>query len=87
MCIMRTTIAVDDSLLARAKQRARERGLTLGALVEDALRRELATERQVISGPPVPVFRGTGLRPGVDLSSNRSIGEVLDEDLPLDKVR
>jgi Arc/MetJ family transcription regulator len=39
---MRTTIAVDDHLLVAAKLRARERGQTLGQLVEDALRRELS---------------------------------------------
>lgn len=41
---MRVTITIDDELHARAKRLARERDLTLGALVEAALQRELATE-------------------------------------------
>jgi len=75
---MRTTVSVDDQLLAAARQEARRRGLTLGQLVEDALRRELAADaaRQPL---PLPVFRGgTGARPGVDLRSNRALAELLD---------
>lgn len=84
---MRTTIAVDDHLLAAAKGRARERGQTLGQVVEDALRRELSTPT---AGPPteLPVFRGgDGLRPGVDVSSNRALRELLDEGVGLPKLR
>ena len=39
---MRTTIAIGDRLLESARREARRRGLTLGRLVEEALRRELA---------------------------------------------
>jgi hypothetical protein len=75
---MRTTIAVDNHLLASAKRRARERGQTLGQLVEDALRRELA-EPVAVESPEVPVFRGGGgPLPGVDLTSNRALREALD---------
>ncbi len=75
---MRTTIAVDDHLLAAARRRGRERGQTLGQVIEGALRRELAEQAQ--SEPvAVPVFRGgDGPLPGVDLRSNRTLREVLD---------
>jgi hypothetical protein len=75
---MRTTVAVDDRLLAAAKRRGRERGQTLGQVIEDALRRELA--EPVPSEPvAVPVFRGgDGPLPGVDLRSNRALREALD---------
>ena len=75
---MRTTVAVDDHLLAAAKRRGRERGQTLGQVIEGALRRELADP--VPSEPvAVPVFRGgDGPLPGVDLRSNRTLREVLD---------
>jgi hypothetical protein len=75
---MRTTVAVDDHLLVAAKQRASERGQTLGQVIEGALRRELAEQAP---GEPVavPVFRGgDGPLPGVDLRSNRALQEVLD---------
>lgn len=85
---MRTTISIHDELLASAKLRARERGLTLGALVEDALRRELSTRPETAPRPEVPVFRGgNGLMPGVDITSNRALYEFLDEGVPLDKRR
>lgn len=84
---MRTTLAIDDHLLAAAKERAHRRGQTLGQLVEDALRRELGAadqhERQ-----PVPVLTGgTGPRAGLDLSSNRSLLEALDEGRALHELR
>ena len=86
-CIMRTTLAVDDHLLAAAKRRARERGQTLGQVVEDALRRELSAPTAATPGA-VPVFRGGGgLRPGVDATSNRALREALDADLGLAHLR
>jgi hypothetical protein len=85
---MRTTVAIDDRLLASARREARRRGLTLGALVEAALRRELAARGKPAPRPAVPVLRGHGgLRPGVDATSNRALLELLDEDAPVDKLR
>jgi hypothetical protein len=84
---MRTTIALNDHLLASAKRRARERGQTLGQVVEDALRRELAEPVEVES-LEVPVFRGGGgPLPGIDLASNRALREVLDRGIELDALR
>ena len=84
---MRTTLAVDDQLLMAAKRRARERGQTLGQVVEDALRRELSTPAAATRGA-VPVFRGGGgLRPGVDATSNRALHEALDADRGLPSLR
>lgn len=84
---MRTTIALDDHLLAAAKRRARERGQTLGQVVEDALRRELSTS-PAVAPPEVPIFQGGGgPRPGVDLSSNRALREALDADRDLADLR
>jgi hypothetical protein len=85
---MRTTVSISDELLAAAKRRARERGQTLGEVIDAALRRELAVPSQRAERPPVPVFRGgTGPRPGLDLTSNRALHEVLDEDIELDARR
>jgi hypothetical protein len=39
---MRTTVSIDDPLLENAKRHATERGVTLGGLIEDALRTYLA---------------------------------------------
>jgi hypothetical protein len=86
--IMRTTLSISDELLAAAKRRARERGQTLGDVVDAALRRELGQPAQLGKRPLVPVFRGgTGPRPGIDLTSNRALHEALDEGLELDARR
>jgi hypothetical protein len=56
---MRTTLVLDDQLLRRARKRAADRGTTLSALVNDALRDALREE------PPLPrpfrliTFKGT----------------------------
>lgn len=85
---MRTTVSISDELLTAAKRRAQERGQTLGQIVDAALRRELASRHDAADPPRVPVFRGgTGARPGVDLTSNRALHEVLDEGLGLDARR
>jgi hypothetical protein len=84
---MRTTISIDDHLLARARERAHAKRRTLSQVVEDALRSELA---RPVDGerPSVPVFTaGTGPRPGVDLVSNRAVQSVMDEALGLDQLR
>jgi Arc/MetJ family transcription regulator len=76
---MRTTIRLDDDLLRRAKRAAAERGTTLTALVEEALRRTLAPEpapaRRSLA---LPTFRGDGLQPGVDLDDTASLLDVMD---------
>ena len=75
---MRTTIAINDQLLAAAKKAARRRGYTLGRFIEEALRRELA-QRVAVRPPDLPVFRGgTGPQPGVDLRSNRALIDLLE---------
>ena len=85
---MRTTISISDELLAAAKRRARERGQTLGEVVDAALQRELSEARDRPDAPAVPVFRGgTGPRPGLDLTSNRALHEALDDGVELDDLR
>lgn len=85
---MRTTVTISDELLAAAKRRARERGVSLGEVIDAALRRELTLAGRSDDRPPIPVFDGgSGPRPGVDLTSNRALHEVLDEGLDLDTLR
>lgn len=76
---MRTTLTIDDRLLALAKARAHEQHQTLGQLVEDALQRHLVRDQRPATVPELPVFdRGTGLVEGVDGSSNRGLFDALD---------
>lgn len=75
---MRTTVAINDQVLAAARAVARRRGYTLGRLIEEALRRELAGQGAA-RAPEVPVFRGgSGPRPGVDLRSNRALIDMIE---------
>ena len=76
---MRTTLSIEDALLARAKKRAARRGQTLGQYVESAVRRDLVAPEPTGSAPELPTFtRGTGMCPGIDASSNRALYDALD---------
>lgn len=80
---MRTTIRLDEHLLRRAKQLAARTGRTLTAVIEDALRHELAALDQRRRGSKdvtLPTFDGGGLRPGVNLDSNSELLELMDEE-------
>lgn len=79
---MRTTIRLDDELLAAAKRRAAETGRTLTAVIADALRRELATPPADPGRRPLelPSFGGNGLQPGVDLDDTAGLADLMDAD-------
>jgi peptidoglycan/xylan/chitin deacetylase (PgdA/CDA1 family) len=77
---MRTTIRLDDDLLAKAKHAALERGTTLTAVIEDALRRALAPGGAGRREPfTMLTFDGDGVRPGVDLDDTASLLDLMDE--------
>jgi len=69
---MRTTIRLNDQLLAEAKQLAAQTGRTLTAVIEDALREVLARRKQT------PRHGSGGLRPGVDLDDNAALRDLMD---------
>jgi len=81
---MRTTIRIDDGLLAEAKARAARSGRTLAAVVEDALRAAFAHgDLRGSTGPPeLPVSRGGRMQPGVDLDDSAALLELLEEARP-----
>lgn len=77
---MRTTIRLDDELLARAKTLAARTGRTLTAVIEDALRAALAQGRR---RPPaerieLPSFGAGGVRPGVDLDDTAALLDLME---------
>jgi hypothetical protein len=71
---MRTTLNLDEHLLAQAKQVAAATGRTLAQVVEDALRAALAA-RKITRAAPIRLktVKGTGTLPGVDLDSAASL--------------
>ena len=76
---MRTTIDIDDALLRAAEARAARERTTLKAVVEQALRELLpGPKRGVVAGPPIPVLHGSGLQPGVDLTDNAALKDLMN---------
>lgn len=88
---MRTTLNLNDHLLIEAKRVAAERGTTLTAVMEDALRIALRQAREPKPRQPMelPTFgvSGEGFMPGVDVSSNAALLDLMEEGLPLHKRR
>jgi len=88
---MRTTLDIDDELLKDAKKLAAERGTTLTAVLEDALR--IVVHRAKQPKPrrrrklPTAGVPGAGFMPGVDISSNAALRDLMDEGVPLEKLR
>jgi hypothetical protein len=79
---MRTTVRIDDRLLQQAKSCATQRGLSLGQYLEDAIRRDLTRAAPKPRAVSLPAFPAGKPRPGVDLRSNRSLFDALDQDGP-----
>ncbi len=78
---MRTTIRLDDEVLAQAKARAAESRRSLNEFIEQAVRARLVAESQT-SRPsgPLPTFRGSGLRPGVDINDAAGLLDMMEPD-------
>jgi hypothetical protein len=78
---MRTTVRLDDALLARARAHAARERRTLTSLIEEGLtavldRPQREQRRRIV----LPVSKcGGGVRPGVDLNNNAALLDLLDE--------
>jgi len=85
---MRTTVNIDDHLLAEAKMIAARQHRTIGSVLEDALRALLQAQQPGRSSrEPFALPRvnpgNPGLRPGVDLEDKEQMAELLgDNELP-----
>lgn len=78
---MRTTVRLEDGLLAEAKALAARTGRTLTEVIEDSLREALArrpdSEARRVE---LPVVRGGRLRPGVNLDSMSDLLDIMEGD-------
>ena len=79
---MRTTVRLDDRLLADAKRYAAQSGRTLTSLIDEGLREVLARGAASRQAAPVELSTGGsgGLKPGVTLDSNAALLEVMDQE-------
>lgn len=77
---MRTTIHLDDDVLAEARELADNTGRSLNSVIEEALREMLARQRKNAQPGPVQLttVSGNGLLPGVQLDNSASLLDVME---------
>ena len=76
---MRTTITIDDHLLAEVKSLAARQHRTIGEVVADALRVTLAEANRPRPRVKIPTFGDPNEKPLVDLYDNEALAEVLGD--------
>lgn len=85
---MRTTINISEHLYRAAKARAAESSQTVSEVIEDAVREALrAKPHSDDAMKPLPVFGGSGVLPGVDLSDPSALRDEMDRGEPADSLR
>lgn len=78
---MRTTVNIRDEALKMVRERAQQRGVSLGEVVSEAIlaayrdRPEDRSERQRVT---LPVVGGQGLQPGVSLDDSAALRDRMD---------
>jgi hypothetical protein len=79
----RTTFRIDEEILAEAKALAARQHRTLNSVMEEALRRMIASSREVESGPRVelPTYGHPGEKPLIDTSPAGLKKFLEDEDI------
>ena len=78
---MRTTVSIDDPLLENAKRHASERGVTLGAVIEDALRAYLVkSDREAEKPFRLHTVRGRMVNRHLDLDRTSALMAAEDEE-------
>jgi hypothetical protein len=63
---MKTTLNIDDRVMARVKREAAKRGCTMSELVESALRLMLQPQKKRPALPPLPVYNSGGHLVNID---------------------
>ncbi|MCA9929122.1 MAG: type II toxin-antitoxin system VapB family antitoxin [Anaerolineales bacterium] len=78
---MRTTIRLDDQLLAEIKQLANQSEKTMTAIIEEALRLMIAQRKQSAKRTPIKLitFDGNGLQAGVDLDDSAALLDLMEQ--------
>jgi hypothetical protein len=79
---MKTTLDINDELLAKAKALSGRERVSLTRLIEEGLRLRLRVRTQPKKAhlPEIPVYRGQGgLRAGINPCSNRALLDAADD--------
>ena len=80
---MKTTLDINDSLLADAKAVAARQRTSLTRLIEEGLRLRLRSAHAItkIRKQKIPIFKGRGgLAAGLNPSSNKAMLDAADDD-------
>lgn len=75
---MKTTLVIDDLVMAQLESEAARQGRTMSELVEAALRLLLDREPEAGSLPELPTFHGGELL--VDVADRDALYEAMEED-------
>ena len=76
---MKTTLVLEDALVERVRQLAKERGVSMSSVVEEAIARMLAEQPAENARPPIdlPSFNSGGWL--VDITDRNAIYDALDD--------
>lgn len=78
---MRTTVNIDDALLSAVRQRAARENCSVGTVINDALRAEMAVQKDKSAAERktrLVTFHGDGVRSGVHLDSMAELLDIMD---------
>jgi hypothetical protein len=73
---MKTTLTIDDRVMAQLKREAARQGRTMSDLVETALRGLFQARRQHEDIPPLPSFRSGGML--VDIADRDALYHAME---------
>jgi hypothetical protein len=74
---MKTTLNIDDTVMAELKREAARQGSTMSELVETALRLMLRSRRKREALPPLPTFDSGGQL--VDIADRNALYDAMEE--------
>jgi hypothetical protein len=78
---MKTTLDLNDALLAKAKSLAAQQRTSLTRLIEEGLQLRLRAQRAPAKPIRLPIYRGKGgLAPGLNGLSNKAMLDAADQE-------
>lgn len=73
---MKTTLQIDDKVMAQLKREAARQGRTMSELVETALRNLFRAQKQPVDLPSLPVFHAGGAV--VDVADREALYQAME---------
>jgi plasmid stability protein len=74
---MKTTLNIDDTVMAELKREAARQGRTMSEMVETALRLMLSSRRKQKPLPPLPTFNSGGEL--VDIADRNALYDAMED--------